>query len=226
MTDNMAIGRVILDFDNTLFDADDFKVALASSLRQFGVSDELFWGTYRQARERGGDFGYSFERHVALVADRLPNLDVAAAVRALDAVLARAAEFLYPDAKEFLSRLISLGIPATLLTRGDPEFQRAKITSCGLDRLVEEVVVTKEPKIRRVGEILAAAQGSVYLIDDHLDATLEIYKAHPTIIPILKRRADQPPERYLGMRMLNFRHLSEIRDYLTIVHATNPTYGE
>ena len=222
----MAISRVILDFDNTLFDADDFKVALSSSLKPLGVSDDLFWNTYRQAREQRGDFGYSFERHVDLMAAR-QTIDARAAVGALQSVLARAGEYLYPDAKEFLSRLISLGIPATLLTRGDPDFQRAKIAACGIDRLVDEVIVTKEPKIRRVGEILRAdEQGTVYYIDDHLDATQEIYKAHPRITPVLKRRADQPPERYLGMRLLNFRHLSEIRDYLTIVHATNPTYGE
>lgn len=223
----MAIDRIILDFDNTLFNTDNFKVALSSSLKPFGVTDELFWGTYRQARESAdGQFAYSFEKHVDLIAGRLPGLHKEASVAALKSVLARADDFLYPDAKDFLSRIISLGIPSVLLTRGDPAFQTAKISACGVDKLVERVIITEQPKIERVGECIAGLKGTVYFVDDHLDATLEIQKRYPTIVPILKRRPDLPPERYLGSRILNFRTLAEMKDYITIVHATNPTYAD
>lgn len=223
----MAIDRVILDFDHTIFDADDFKVAMATSLRPMGVSEELFWGTYRHARDKSdGNFSYRPEKHVALMADRIA-LDKTAAVTALENVVHRAEEFLYQDAKDFLSRLISLGIPVTLLTKGDPTFQKAKIAACRINGMVDEIIASEEKKAVLMPELLKRGTGSVYFVNDHLDETLEVRKIDPVrIIPILKRRPDQAPERYLGLRMLNFRTLSEIRDYLTIVHATHPRYGD
>ncbi|TAL19173.1 HAD family hydrolase [Patescibacteria group bacterium] len=221
----MAIDRVILDLDNTLFHTSNFKVALLGALKPLGVTDEAFWGTYRHARDpHHGACQYRFKNHVDLIAQRQP-LDQAAALNALGEVLARSEEFLFRDSKDFLSRIISLGISSILLTRGDPEFQQAKIAASGIDKLVERIIVTEEPKINRISECLEGARGAVYMVDDHLDATLEIVRRYPNIVPILKRRPDLPPERYLGSRILNFKTLEEIRDYLTIVQATNPHYA-
>lgn len=222
----MSIDRVIIDFDNTLFDSGDFKVALASSLAPFGVSEEVFWGTYLHARDEGdGGCTYRFEKHVDLLAERVA-MDRLAALAALRSVLSRADEFLYPDAKEFLSRLISLGVPTAILTHGDPEFQRAKLAASGVDRMVDSVVATDRKKVEVLPELIGTGNGLDYFVNDHLDETVAVKEAHPSVIPILKRRPDQPPERYLGLRMLNFRTLSEIKDYLTIVHATHPRYDE
>jgi phosphoglycolate phosphatase-like HAD superfamily hydrolase len=221
----MSIDKVILDFDNTLFDTGDFKVALASSLAPFGITDELFWGTYLHARDVGdGGCTYRFEKHVDLLTDRAP-LDRIAALASLKSVLSRAEDFLYPDAKEFLSRLIALGVPTIVLTHGDPEFQRAKLAATGVDKLVDEVLATDRKKIDVMSDIVGGDKGLVYFVNDHLDETVSVKNAEPRIIPILKRRPDLPPERYLGLRMLYFRTLSEIRDYLTIVHATHPKYA-
>lgn len=222
----MSIDRVILDFDNTLFDAGDFKVALASSLAPFGVTDEIFWGTYLHARDEGdGGCTYRFEKHVDLLSERVA-MDRLGALAALKSVLSRAEEFLYPDAKELLSRLISLGVPTMVLTHGNPEFQRAKLTATGIDRMVDTVLATDKRKVEVLSGIIGGGNGFSYFVNDHLDETVAVKAAHPGIIPILKRRPDQPPERYLGLRMLNFRTLSEIRDYITIVHATHPRYAE
>jgi phosphoglycolate phosphatase-like HAD superfamily hydrolase len=223
----MSIDRVILDFDHTLFDADDFKIAMATALRPMGVSEGLFWGTYRHARtNQEGTCSYCPEKHVALIAEKV-LLEKERALSALHAVVDRSHEFLYPDAKEFLSRLISLGIPVTLLTHGDPAFQKRKIAACGIAPLIETIIATDQRKSAVVPDILRGTTGTVFFVNDHLDETVEVQKTNPSrIIPVLKRRPDQPPERYHGLGMLNFRTLSEIRDYLTIVHATNPHYGD
>lgn len=223
----MPIDRVILDFDHTLFDADDFKVAMATALQPMGVTEGMFWGTYRHARaDQDGTCSYCPEKHIALLAERVP-LDKQQALTALEGVVNRSQEFLYPDAKDFLSRLISLNIPVTLLTHGDPAFQKKKIAACGIAPLVQTIIATDKKKAAVVPELLKGATGTVFFVNDHLDETVEVHKTDPSrIVPVLKRRPDQPPERYMGLHMLNFRTLSEIRDYLTIVHATNPHYGD
>ncbi len=222
----MPIAKVILDLDHTLLDTRDFKAALAASLAPHGVAEEKFWGTYCQARDRKeGRSDYRFETHAELLAAG-GEVDHAAVLAALRAVLARTEDFLFPDAKGFLSRLISLGVDTELVTRGDPEFQTAKIKASGIDKLVSDFTASDEKKSKIVREKIVGAKGFVYFVNDHLDETLEVAKEVPGLIPILKRRPDLSPERYLGLRMLNFQTLAEIADYLTIVHATHPAYAE
>lgn len=216
-----GIGRIILDFDNTLFDTDGFKRALSGALVELGVSRETFWQLYPRVLDHGGErLGYSVERHAKLLHELLPDVDPYRATVLLDRVVDRSAEFLFPDAKDFLSRMISLNVPLRLLSRGDEWFQRRKIAASGLDRLVHEIDVGPEAKTVRIAK-LPEVEGRTVFVNDHLEETREVMRSRPDWMPILKRRLDIPPEKYVSVGMLNFGSLTEIRDYLTVFHATN-----
>lgn len=224
----MAIAQIILDFDHTLFDADDFKVALATSVKELGVGEDVFWRTYRAARDlKDGQMSYAFDRHVERLAQEVPGLDVTAARACLQGVMDRAEEFLFPDTKDFLSRLISLNIDTVLLTRGDPAFQQEKIDKTGVRRFVHRTESVSGSKADVMRTFLPPEEkGVVFFINDHVEETTEIKKLFPHIIAMIKRRADVPPEKYLHVGALNFRTLAEMKDYLTIYHATHPQYAE
>ncbi len=216
-----GIGRIILDFDNTLFDTDAFKRALSGALVELGVTREMFWQLYPRVLDHGGErLGYSPDRHAKLLHELLPDIDPYQASVLLDRVVDRAADFLFPDAREFLSRMISLNVPLMLLSRGDEWFQRRKIAASGLDRFVHEIHTGPEAKVKII-TTFPDVSGKTVLVNDHLEETREILKIRPTWMPVLKRRLDIPPEKYLSVGMLNFRTLTEIRDYLTVFHATN-----
>ncbi len=216
-----GVGRIILDFDNTLFDSDGFKRALSGALVELGVSRETFWQMYPRVLDHGGErIGYSVDRHAQLVHEMLPDVDPYRATVLLDRVLDRAADFLYPDAREFLSRMISLNVPLVLLSRGDEWFQRRKIAASGLDRLVHEIHAGPEAKTTQI-KALPDVPGRTVFINDHVEETREIMRVRPAWVPVLKRRLDIPPEKYLSVGMLNFGTLTEIKDYLTVYHATN-----
>ena len=61
----------IVDFDDTLFDTQAFKEARCRALKECGVSEELFWETYRQARHSpDGLSTYSNNRHAEILVER------------------------------------------------------------------------------------------------------------------------------------------------------------
>lgn len=61
----------------------------------------------------------------------------------------------------------------------------------------------------------------VYVIDDSVEEIRAVRERYPEVIPILKRRPDLPPEYFRDVGMMNFATLAEMKDYLTIVHATS-----
>lgn len=216
-----GIGRIILDFDNTLFDTDAFKRALSGALTELGVTREMFWQMYPRVLDHGGErLGYSPDRHAKVLHELLPDVDPYQATVLLERVVDRAADFLFPDTRDFLSRMISLNVPLMLLSRGDEWFQRRKIAASGLDRFVHEIHAGPEAKTHRIATF-TEAPGKTVLVNDHVEETRDIVKARPAWIPVLKRRDDIPPEKYLSVGMLNFGTLTEIRDFLTVFHATN-----
>lgn len=190
-----GIGRIILDFDNTLFDTDAFKRALSGALVELGVSREVFWQLYPRVLDQGGErIGYSVGRHAKLLHELMPDVDPYRATVLLERVLDRSADFLYPDARDFLSRMIALNVPLTLLSRGDEWFQRRKIEAAGVDRLVHEIHVGPQAKSASVLR-LPDAPGKTVFVNDHLEETREVMRTKPDWMPVLKRRIDVPPEK-------------------------------
>ena len=44
----------IIDFDDTLFDTHAFKHARLEAVKNLGVSEDLYWETYKKARNDSG----------------------------------------------------------------------------------------------------------------------------------------------------------------------------
>lgn len=222
------IDRLIIDFDHTLFDANALKRELVRVFSAAGVPEKEFWATYREARNRSANnIGYSPERHIAALASLLPNMPRAKLYAGVEDLVARAKEFMFPDAQDFLTRMVALAIPAVIYSRGDRSFQMSKISACGIDRIVPDIHVTAAPKaVGGLKTLIRESDKLVYLVNDLIDETVDVCVNFPQVTPILIRRPDVPMSVYANLRMLNFGTLTEVRDYLTVVHATNPHYAE
>lgn len=218
----MPIDAVIIDFDHTLFNTEAFKQDLAAALIPFGVTPAQYRETYPQALQvRHGEFGYRPEAHVEILARAGLVTDKAAATRALEEVVTNSQRYIYPDTKDFLSRLVGLNVKLILASRGDREFQMRKITSSGVDRFFHAVHTTPQLKVALFPHLLPQGAKRIYLIDDSVEELRAVFERYPEIVPILKRRPDLPPEYFRDVGMMNFTTLTEMKEYLTIVHATS-----
>lgn len=216
----MAIEKIILDFDHTLFDTDALKRDLAGAVEEFDISSDLFWETYPKALQfYAGEMGYSIDRHLAIL-QKKASFDPNIAKQKMENVIQGSRAYLFPDTKDFLSRMVGLNVPLILLSRGDRAFQSQKIRATGIDRYFKEIHLTSEKKITVLPSILAPNAKNIFFINDHLEETREVAHACPDIKLILKRRPDLSPEDYVHVGMLNFDTLAEMKDYLTVYHAS------
>lgn len=222
------IDRLIIDFDHTLFDSNALKRELVRVFGAVGVPEKEFWATYREARNpRENAVGYSPERHIAAIASLLPAVPRAKLYTAVEELVSRTKEFLFPDALDFLTRMVALAVPTVIYSRGDRSFQMSKITACGVDRIVSDIHVTTAPKaVGGLKALIRETDKLVYLINDLIDETVDVCVNFPSVTPILIRRPEIPLSVYANLRMLNFGTLTEVKDYLTVVHATNPQYAD
>jgi phosphoglycolate phosphatase-like HAD superfamily hydrolase len=157
---------VVFDLDYTLMDTARFKDALASSLAECGVSPGSFWETYEltsKTAEKVCD--YEPERHLLALAASL-TCPKEEALRRIDAVVARGADFLFAGAVPMLERLRSEEHGLVLFTHGNAAWQERKVNGAGLTPLFDRLMFAPENKERYVEGLRMLAPPLVF-VNDH-----------------------------------------------------------
>lgn len=213
--------EVILDFDYTLFDAGKLKLALADSLRQYGVGREHFFTTYPRAVQRhAGRYSYSLERHVDLLRGFVPALPRAAALRAFGRVVAGSWRYLYPDTTYFLRQLRRHGFHIMLVTHGNPAFQRRKLRGSRIRPFFDTVVFSNQLKIVTLRQ-LARRFDEVFFVSDHPRELAAVKHRLPQLLPVMKLggHGDLASARSLGIPA--FRSLRVIEKFIINYYKKN-----
>lgn len=122
------------------------------------------------------------------------------------------ARHLFPDARDFLMRMKSAGFFIVLLSRGEVDFQQSKFVVCGIDALVDQIIVGPEPKPELAARVPPV--GAVFFINDKIDETRDVIAQFSVFQPILKRRPDVPADQYRLLHIPSFDTLTEIVDYI------------
>ncbi len=130
-----SIKGVIFDLDDTLYSEKEYVksgyMAVAKYLGDTAYSDRL-WSFFESGKpaidELLGELGRETDRDAVLDVYRShkPNLH------------------LYDGVKEMLIKLKSRGIKTGIITDGRPEGQHNKISSLGLEKLVDDIIITDE----------------------------------------------------------------------------------
>ncbi len=138
----MTAARImfLLDVDNTLLDNDRFAADLGDTLEQaFGRQErERYWAIYAQLRD---EFG--FADYLGALQRFRGGLDNEPSLLQMSRYLLEYPfdEHLYPDARETIAHMRSLG-PTAILSDGDIVFQPRKIQQSGIwDAVQGDVLV-------------------------------------------------------------------------------------
>lgn len=100
------------------------------------------------------------------LADTVSFKEALAAAPRVEDVVARMADFVFPQARGVLRRLKRHDWKLALLTFGDPVWQGSKLASAGLLPFFDYVLYTAEPKEMRASEFLAWPVPLVF-VNDH-----------------------------------------------------------
>ncbi len=205
----------IVDFDDTLFETEKYKLARMAALRGIGVSENDFWETYQEARnDANGLFAYSDERHAARLARR--GYDDVETTCILRESTTGAVRFLDSEAHAFLKDLQTYGTPLVLLSLGDPATQELKVKAVGIAHYFERLFLVEENKQAAVQELLGHVPPgkSAWLINDKPAETGELAKAFPRLKAIAKMSPRFTVPEYEAAGVPFFKTLGEISHYV------------
>ena len=204
----------IIDFDDTLFDTYRFKRARVEALDKLGVSEELYWQTYREARnDAGGNFCYSDARHAEML--EKAGFGRVEVLNALQSITLRIKDFLFNEVDNFLKSLRALGQPMVLLSFGEPNFQELKVKGTGVDIYFDRMFMVQDTKEHVIGELLSNVyDDQFWFINDKVDETLELYRKFPNLQIIFKQADEFTEGQYKASGWPYFKNLMEIKNYV------------
>ncbi|HSI20577.1 MAG TPA: hypothetical protein VLA04_02635 [Verrucomicrobiae bacterium] len=193
---------LFLDFDDTLFDTQAFKVWIRECLISHGATPQQIDGAYAP---KPGTL-YHPLRHIHAIWETPP----AGIEKEVQSLYARGASLLFPDAITFLKDLDRSTYTPTILTLGDDEFQRAKIDGSGILNHLSDVLVCQEDKWKVLGNHVSPGTPLI-LVDDKPDTIVMVAKTHPKSYGvILDRSARERRRNYPLFRVVT--NFDELRD--------------
>jgi len=217
----MPINNLLIDFDHTLLNTPQIKYEWAAALEKCGVPEQIFWRTYPLARYgETGKASYNPRKHVEFLKVNL-NVPIEQAMQEIENVIKRTGEFLFPGAKTFLSRMMSLNVPMTLVVHGEKEYQQEKLENSGIADYFSVIHYSDKDRLEIVKDLKVDASQKVFWLSHKLEDMVKVKKTYPFITPIIKRRSDVPLVHYRETGFLNFDNFDEMQDYLTIIQATS-----
>lgn len=204
----------IVDFDDTLFDTHSYKQVLFDSVRPLGVTEEIFWKSYQQAKQNEwGKAAYSDRRHAQMLA--LYNFEEGKVFEALQDVNKRVKEFLFPDAVSFLEGINKLDDTVVLLSLGDPETQEMKVKGCGIDHFFDRMFMVNEKKSQIIHEVVGNHEKtSIWFINDKVRETKEVVEQYPSLRVVLRKSPSIDIQEYEESGFPFFSSLNEILEYV------------
>ena len=130
-----------LDFDHTLFDTDRFfHVDVRNAFSCFGINDDIWQQSYDAVWKTGYTIEKQIEEACKLSGKQLPVADMQSIITH---AFSNLRAYVFPDVFPALERFKSKG-DVFLLSFGDPEWQRYKVTSSGIAPYGKELLFTRE----------------------------------------------------------------------------------
>lgn len=210
----MALAKIIIDFDDTLFDTAALKADLLALFARFGVSAEKFRETYKISYTQNDLASYNLWRHIDIVCQQFSNLNEKLLLAEAEALFKNGKRYLISGAEDFLNELSNLGVPLILLSLGDAEWQKEKMDSVGAAKFFQEVVFTGRNKKEVIQPLIKDAIGDIIFINDKIKETQEVAELSRQIKPILRAKAGIDAVEYEQSGLLFFKDFSEIIAYL------------
>lgn len=174
----MKFDRIILDFDDTLFDDDRFMSDIFVIFNRYGVSKEVFQTSYQQTKENGWDPIHQ----AGLILSKLPK----SFVDDIERIFSEANKYIFNDALSFLQ---NSPISKSILSFGDERTQLKKIKNSGITSHLNSINITSDHSKKDFFEKLGRNLRGVVFIDDKPKVINTIKVNFPSVFCVLIKRS-------------------------------------
>ena len=193
--------NVYIDFDRTLFNCDQFLEDFYALTNQYQIPKDIFKECQIQCKIRG------FNPHIILKEVFLKHSFDEMIYQDIDMLLKHSKDYLYSDTVVFLEYLKNKGYKIIILTKGNSEYQKEKITNSQIDDYYQDLIVTMEHK----GNLDIDYSNSIF-IDDNPKEILNILKQKPKMIIRIQRDNSKYSKTPLKEDIKTVKSLQEIID--------------
>ena len=156
-----------LDFDHTLFRTDEFfHVDVRQSFFRLGIDGTVWEQSYAAVWPTG----YTLEKHAEEVFRRSGSqLPLQEMKRTLQNSYSDLRRYLFPDVLPFLQRTKKKGTRIYLLSFGDCEWQRYKVSACAVSAYFDDMFFAARPegKSRLAQEHMKTVAEKVFVVDNN-----------------------------------------------------------
>lgn len=182
---------VVVDLDGVLLDDARFKRDYIRMFGSFGIPAGAYQRAYEKVKKQNGGW-YEPNLHIRTLKKQYPEIEAGILKKEANLFASRASDYVYPDARKFLSYLRVHAIRAMILSSG-PAFQKRKVEGSGLGAYFNAVkIVRRASKLASMKALLRAGQTGIFFLDDKRKVTDEIKRNMPHIFVIqVRRRSDQ-----------------------------------
>ena len=198
---------IILDFDRTLFNTDNFLIKIKYIFKKMGIAEKKFTTSYKKIKP------YNLKKHLKRL-----NLENKNILNNFNTLFKNSYRFLYPDAIDFLKFLIKKKKKIILLTYGDKNFQNNKIENSNIKKLFNKIYITSKnhDKENIYKNILAKNKNKkVIIIDDLKENTKDIVKKIAHIQAIKIDRNSKNNKIFSKKRYYEVKNLDQIKTIIS-----------
>lgn len=179
--------KVFIDFDGTLFNTSDFKVAMFGIFNKVGLTDDQILPAYQAECL---DYKFSIKSFTERL-HKIGKFNLALTNARVEKLFQSCPSFLYPDTIEFLEGINKDLYEVNLLTLGDLEFQGEKVMHSGIVKHFDNLFFTEKQKWESLDEYVKDGERFI-LIDDRSDTIYRVAKRFPKCLAleIIRRSSD------------------------------------
>jgi len=203
--------KIIIDFDDVLFNTARFKEELARVFAKNNVPEKEFKHSYDACAKNIGN-GLVRRNVYAQIVFLEEKLGIGGEKlrKGLDDFLSDTSRFVFPDAGEFFSWFKKEDL--ILFSFGGSDFEKKKIMNSGLAPFFGRIILTGETK--SIGEIGLAIGEKFIFIDDRTEHIENIKNEMPACATILLKRKegryDSPKTKYVDFEAGNLTEADRI----------------
>ncbi len=206
----------IIDFDDTLLDTQKFKKERMKALLSLGVSEEIYWNSYSEARYDDENIStYCDKRHADILHYKYGFVKKEVLAK-LDEVNKKMPEILFPEVFNFLEKLKQTGDSLVLLSLGEPSFQEFKVKLSGVDKYFDRLFFVDDTKQHVIGELLEKTEDKhVWFIDNEIKQAVQMNRIYTKLRTVIKANEHVLKVKYDLARLPYFYNLLDIAEYVS-----------
>jgi FMN phosphatase YigB (HAD superfamily) len=178
--------KIVLDFDDTIFNTRELIQCFFWVFKQVGFSSEEFFNGFEMVRKKRRDF--DLPTFVDLLNEKKP-FDKKSVKSQLDAIVDKSDILVYPDFLEFVRKFDKDSL--MILSFGTTPFQKTKIERSNILPFFGEVIITDKNKDEDIGLILKKYNHEkIFFVEDKATQIDMVKRKFPEVVVMKMERPE------------------------------------